>query len=93
MKKILAMAFMVVVLFVNISYAAERSDAEKETFEKGFYVKTIDDVIFARIKGKSFKDDCTIPREDLRYLHVLHKGFDGKTHEGELFATLTLFMI
>ena len=84
MKKILALAFMMMVLFANISYAKELSDAEKETFEKGFYVKAIDDEIFARIKGKSFKDDCTLPREDLRYLHVLHKGFDGETHEGEI---------
>ena len=75
---------MMMILFANISYAKELSDAEKETFEKGFYVKAIDDEIFERIKGKSFKDDCTLPREDLRYLHVLHKGFDGKTHEGEI---------
>jgi len=51
---------------------------------ENFYAAEIDDVIFARIKGKSFKDDCTVPREDLRYLHVLHVGFDGETHEGEL---------
>ena len=72
------------ILLANISYAKELSDAEKEIFEKGFYVREIDDEIFARIQGKSFKENCTIPREDLRYLHVLHKGFDGKTHEGEI---------
>ena len=83
MKKILLLALMMI-LFANVSYANEISNTEKETFEKGFYVKEIDDEIFARIKGKSFKDDCTLPREDLRYLHVLHKGFDGKTHEGEI---------
>jgi len=79
MKKILVLALMMI-LFANISYAEQLSDAEKENFEQGFYVKAIDDKLFARIKGKSFKDDCTLPREDLRYLHVLHKGFDGKTH-------------
>ena len=51
---------------------------------KGFYVSKIDDEIFARIKGKSFKDDCTLPREDLRYIHVLHKDLEGNTHEGEM---------
>ena len=51
MKKILALAFMMVVLFANISYAKELSDAEKEIFEKGFYVKEIDDELFERIKG------------------------------------------
>ena len=40
--------------------------------------------IFTRIKGKSYKDNCTVPLSDLRYLHVLHVGFDGKTHDGEI---------
>ena len=49
-----------------------------------FYIKKIDDVIFARINGKSYKGDCTIPIEDLRYLHILHKDLEKKTHEGEM---------
>ena len=64
------------------------SVTEKENFEKGFYVKKIDDEIFARIKGKSFKDDCILPVEDLRYIHVLHKDLDGKTHEGEMICNV-----
>ncbi len=52
--------------------------------EEAFYIKEIDDELFARIKGKSFKEDCTLPREDLRYLHVLHKDLDGNTHEAGL---------
>ena len=51
-------------------------------------MKKIDDEIFARIKGKSFKDNCTLPREDLRYLHVLHKDLNGKTHEGEIICNV-----
>jgi hypothetical protein len=51
---------------------------------KDFYISEITDEIFSRIKGKSFKDDCTLPREDLRYLHVLHKDIDGNVHEGEM---------
>ena len=49
-----------------------------------FYMTEITDEIFDRIKGKSFKDDCTLPREDLRYLHVLHTDIDGNVHEGEM---------
>ena len=45
---------------------------------------TKDSDIFSRIKGVSYKDNCPIPLSDLRYLHVLHIGFDGQTHEGEL---------
>ena len=43
-----------------------------------------DSEIFARINGLSYKDNCTVPVSDLRYLHVLHFGFDGKSHEGEI---------
>ena len=49
-----------------------------------FYITEITDDIFARINGKSFKEDCTLPREDLRYLHVLHKDLEGNKHEGEM---------
>ena len=66
---------LIIALLVSASYAEENG---------GFYVTKIDDEIFARIQGKSFKDDCTLPREDLRYLHVLHKDLDGNTHEGEM---------
>ena len=36
------------------------------------------------MKGKSYKDDCTIPIEDLRYIHILHKDIEGNTCEGEM---------
>ena len=49
-----------------------------------FYVSEITDDLFCRIRGKSFSEDCTLPREDLRYLHVLHRDLGGQTHEGEM---------
>ena len=49
-----------------------------------FYSTPISDELFLRMQGKSFKDDCTLPTEDLRSLHVLHKTIDGETKEGEL---------
>ena len=78
MTRILLTALMIM-LIVSASYAEEN---------QGFYVKKIDDEIFAHIKGKSFKDNCTLPREDLRYLHVLHKDLDGNTHEGEMICNV-----
>ena len=36
------------------------------------------------MQGKSYKDNCTVPYEDLRYVHILHKDFEGNTKEGEL---------
>ena len=59
-------------------------DAFIRTWDDAFYISEIPDEIFAKMQGKSYKADCTVPREDLRYLHVLHMGFDGQTKEGEL---------
>ena len=72
---------------------AKESDQEKgnETTEmagkeeKGdFYSEKISDALFAKVKDKSYKEDCPVPRKDLRYLHVLHKNPEGETLEGEL---------
>lgn len=49
-----------------------------------FYISGIPDDIFAKMQGKSYKEDCTVPREDLRYVHVRHMGFDGEAKDGEL---------
>lgn len=49
-----------------------------------FYFEEIKDDIKARIQGKSYKEDCKVPYEDLRYVRVLYYGFDEKTHIGEL---------
>lgn len=66
------------------SLEAEAGEAVDELGESDFYIKKIDDVILARMRGKSYKDDCPIPIEDLRYIHILHKDITGKTLEGEL---------
>lgn len=69
------------------AFSAERKE-QAETEEKDpmqeFYLTEITDALFARMEGKSFQEDCTLPREDLRYLHVLHKTADGETLAGEL---------
>lgn len=60
--------------------AAEVARAEANAFR----ARPIDDALFARIDGLSYKKGCKVPLEELRYLHVLHVGFDGEVHEGEL---------
>ncbi len=55
-----------------------------EISSSDFYISEITDDIFARMQGKSYKEDCTVPREDLRYVHVRHMGFDGEVKDGEL---------
>ena len=49
-----------------------------------FYQQELTDDIFVRIEGKSFKANCTTPREDLRYIRVLHYNKDREVQEGEL---------
>ena len=61
---------------------------EAATAKKDFYISRIDSGIFSRIKGKSYKDDCTLPVNDLRYLHLLHKDLHGKTMDGELICNV-----
>ena len=64
--------------------AEDKTESDGQAEKDAFYISPITDDIFARIDGKSFKKECTVPRDDLRYLHVLHKDLDGKEHEGEM---------
>ena len=58
---------------------------EKNTFREGFSIREISDDLFDRMKsGNTYKEDCIVPREDLRYLTVLHKDKEGNTHQGEM---------
>ena len=52
--------------------------------DKCFCVYEISDELFSRIYGLSFKKNCTVPREDLRYVKVLHKDAEGTILVGEL---------
>ncbi len=52
--------------------------------EKDFYIEKISDEIFEKMKGKSYKENCTVPRDYLRYVHILHKDIDGNVLEGEI---------
>ena len=62
------------------------SDTEtpEASYADDFYISEIPDDIFAKMQGKSYKEDCTVPREDLGYVHVRHMGFDGEAKDGEL---------
>lgn len=55
-----------------------------------FGIFEIDDGIFGRIRGKSYGADCTVPREDLRYLRLMHKDLSGKIHTGEMICNASI---
>ena len=80
MKKWIPLLLAAALLCTACCSIAEENPKE----DPGFMISEITDEVFARIYGKSFKEDCTLPREDLRYLRVLHAGLDGETHEGEM---------
>lgn len=44
----------------------------------------IPDSIFMLMQGKSFKQECSVPRSDLRYLLCLHRDINGHTIVGEM---------
>ena len=76
----------------EIRSAAREPETERNTMSETevnamFYVSEITDDIFARIKGRSYKDNCTVPLSDLRYLHLLHKDINGVIHEGEMICS------
>lgn len=62
----------------------QQTAIHKEDYELWFGIHNIDDEIFSRIKGKSYKDDCTVPLDDLRYLTVAYYGEGGEIKKGEI---------
>lgn len=64
---------------------AELLDGMEETeLDSCFYYEDISDEVFKRMWGTSYKEDCTVPRSELRYVRFLHHGFDGEVHTGEI---------
>ena len=49
-----------------------------------FTIDTISDAVFQRMQGKSYKENCTVPRSELRYLRLSYYTADGQTKVGEL---------
>ncbi len=50
----------------------------------GFGIREIDGGIYERIRGRSYKAECTLPLRDLRYLRLLHRDLSGRTLKGEM---------
>ena len=52
---------------------------------EGFSIWPITDELLYRMKqGNTYKSDCIVPREDLRYIQALHKDINGNVHLGEM---------
>lgn len=62
--------------------------SRKEVLEYGldscFCAMPIPANVFRRMKGRSYKNDCTVRLSDLRYVRLLHYDFKGQVKLGEL---------
>jgi hypothetical protein len=58
--------------------------ANAATLAQCFTSQEITPTIFNRMENKSFSEGCTTELSNLRYIRVLHYGFDGEIHIGEL---------
>ena len=75
--------------FISITTTAHQTNVNTTTSQHlntstYFTAEPISEAVFKRMQGKSYKANCTIPRTELRYIRVLHYGFDGKVKSGEL---------
>ncbi len=64
----------------------QEEQIDADLLEDFFRSYEISDAVFDRIYGddRSYKTDCTVPREDLRYIKVLYFDFNGEIRVGEL---------
>lgn len=51
---------------------------------RAFAVEPISEKTMKRMAGRSYKADCTVPREALRYLRIAHFNAEGRIQLGEL---------
>jgi len=49
-----------------------------------FRAEPIDDALWSKMQGKSYKDNPHIRRDDLRHVRVLHWDYDRQIHLGEM---------
>ena len=57
---------------------------------ENFCISRINDEIFSKIDGKSYKKNCSIPLENLRYLSLLHKNLNGEILRGEMICNVRI---
>lgn len=69
-----------IILFIFCCLTLTTVQAQNE----GFSIDTISDAVFQRMQGRSFPENCSTPRNDLRYLRVLHRNAEDSVLHGEL---------
>ncbi len=62
----------------------------EESIDALFYASEITEEVFTRINGCSYQENDNISLDELSYVRVLHRGFDGTTRIGELIVNSAL---
>lgn len=77
---------LIILAFPTFLFASPKISQRGDTLMIGsdFMSVPIPDAVFSRMQGKSFKDDCTVERDQLRYLTVMICDGEGLTARGEM---------
>lgn len=76
--------FQVLYYLPAVSSAVALNIVWRYIFNNEFGIIMPGEEIAQRIAGVSYQENDNISMQELRYLRVLHMGFDGQTHIGEL---------
>lgn len=68
----------------------ETAGVSSTELDQLFYSQDITDGIKLRIKGKSYRENCNVPYDELRYIRLLYLGIDQKSHIGELIVNKSI---
>ena len=84
-RSFLYILFSAYILAVFLTAGDNAAALPLKSEREGFAIWPITDELFARMQqGNTFKENCIVPREDLRYIQALHKDKDGNVHLGEM---------
>lgn len=74
-------------MLVSMAVVSAFADGAPESW---FKISEIGPDVFARIQGKSYKADCTVPLEELRYLTVAYVDGEGHDRKGEIICNVAI---
>ena len=58
--------------------------------DKCFAAEPIPDGVWARMQGKTYKENPYIGRDDLRHIRALHWDYDNQMHVGEMIVNVQI---
>lgn len=64
--------------------------AKRITYKENFYYEPLSESTKAYINGKSYKEDCTLPYEALRFVHVQFYNFEQEIEDGEIICNAAI---